>query len=419
MNTIQQHADTLGINALCDALDVSRATYYRWAFPKQTARAPRRSPRALSEEEQKRVLAALHSERFVDHAPAQVVSTLMDEGVYLCSERSMYRLLAKHGEVRERRDQARRPAYSKPELLATRPNELWSWDITKLKGPGKWSYYYLYVILDVFSRYVVGWMVAQRESATLAEKLIRETCERQKITRNQLTIHADRGSSMTSKPVALLLSDLGVHKTHSRPHVSDDNPYSESQFKTLKYRPDFPERFGSEQDARAHVQSFVRWYNEEHHHSGLAMLTPSDVHHGRSTGRLRERQRVLAAAYAAHPERFVKGAPQVAAPPDAAWINKPTKSSDATKAAVDGERHPEPAATPSETSLRPVDLEEATPTRTAKRKESGGSTRAAAANAESEASTGCRDLARSEHDGNVACSKGAVSSDSFKPELGV
>jgi putative transposase len=373
----------------------------------------------LSEDEQNRVLAALHSERFVDHAPAQVVSTLMDEGVYLCSERSMYRLLAKHGEVRERRDQARRPAYSKPELLATRPNELWSWDITKLKGPGKWSYYYLYVILDVFSRYVVGWMVALRESATLAEKLIRETCERQKITQNQLTIHADRGSSMTSKPVALLLSDLSVQKTHSRPHVSDDNPYSESQFKTLKYRPDFPERFGSEQDARAHVQKFMRWYNEEHHHSGLAMLTPSDVHHGRSDGRLAERQRVLEAAYTAHPERFVKGSPRVAAPPTAAWINKPTKSNDTTIDAVDAPSHPESTATPSETSLRPVDRKSGTPTRAAKRKESGGSTRVAAASSASEASTGCRDLARSEHDGNVECSTGALSGDSIKPQLRV
>ena len=224
---------------------------------------------------------------------------------------------------------------------------------------------------------------------------------------------------MTSKPVALLLSDLGVHKTHSRPHVSDDNPYSESQFKTLKYRPDFPERFGSEQDARAHVKSFMRWYNEEHHHSGLAMLTPSDVHHGRSHERLAERQRVLEAAYAAHPERFVKGTPRVAAPPTAAWINKPTKSNDATDAASNAPSHPESAATPSETSLCPVDRKATAPTRTAKRKESGGSTRAAAASAESEASTGCRDLARSEHDGNVACSTGAISSNSFRPQLGV
>jgi putative transposase len=419
MSTIQQHADTLGIEALCDALDVSRSTYFRCAFPKHTARAPRRSPRALSEAEQQRVLDALHSERFVDHAPAQVISTLMDEGVYLCSERSMYRLLAKHGELRERRDQARRPAYSKPELLATRPNELWSWDITKLKGPGKWSYFYLYVILDVFSRYVVGWMVALCESATLAEKLIRETCERQKITQNQLTIHADRGSSMTSKPVALLLSELGVQKTHSRPHVSDDNPYSESQFKTLKYRPDFPERFGSVEDARAHVQAFMRWYNEEHHHSGLAMLTPSDVHHGRSDGRLAERQRVLEAAYTAHPERFVKGTPRVAAPPTAAWINKPTKSNAATSSTTNASSHPESTATPSETSLCPVDRKPTTPTRAANRKESGGSTRAAAASCASEASTGCRDLARSEHAGNVACSTGDVSGDSFEPQLRV
>jgi putative transposase len=255
-----------------------------------------------------------------------VYATLLDEGRYLCSERTMYRLLAAHQEVRERRNQLQHPHYATPELLARRPNELWSWDITKLLGPAKWTYFYLYVMLDVFSRYVVGWMIAHRESAGLAERFIRETCARQGIERGQLTIHADRGPAMTSKPVALLLADLGVSKTHSRPHVSNDNPFSEAHFKTLKYRPAFPARFGSIQDARAHCHAFFVWYNTEHHHSGLGLLTPADVHHGLAEQRVAARAVALAAAYSAHRERFPGGAPHPPVRPTEVWINPPTVS---------------------------------------------------------------------------------------------
>jgi putative transposase len=279
--------------------------------------------RALSDEERATVLATLHEPRFVDLAPAEVYATLLDEGRYLCSERTMYRVLGENREVRERRDQLRHPKYVAPQLLATRPNQLWSWDITKLLGPAKWTYFYLYVILDVFSRYVVGWLVADQELASLAQKLIAETVERQGIQPGQLTIHADRGTSMTSKPVALFMADMGITKTHSRPSVSDDNPYSEAQFKTLKYRPDFPERFDGKEHARAHCVDFFTWYNDEHHHVGLGLLTPQDVHFGLATDRLAQRADVLAAAYAAHPERFVHRPPTPAAPPTAVWINKP------------------------------------------------------------------------------------------------
>ena len=269
------------------------------------------------------VLDVLHAPRFIDLAPAQVYATLLDEGTYHCSERTMYRVLAAQAEVRERRAQRRHPHYTAPELLATAPNQLWSWDITKLKGPTTWSWYHLYVILDVFSRYVVGWMIAPRESAALAERLIAASCARQGIRRDQLTLHADRGSSMTSKPVALLLADLGVTKTHSRPHVSNDNPYSEAQFKTLKYRPDFPERFGSIEHARAHGTDFFPWYNTEHRHSGLGLHTPHDVHFGLAEAKRAARAVVLAAAYAATPERFVNRPPTPALLPTAAWINPP------------------------------------------------------------------------------------------------
>ncbi len=284
------------------------------------------------------MLDVLHEPRFVDLAPAEVYATLLDEGAYLCSERTMYRLLAKHAEVRERRDQLWHPPYAAPELLARRPNELWSWDITKLLGPAKWTYFYLYVMLDVFSRYVVGWMVAHGESATLAERFIRETCTRQRIAREQLTIHADRGSAMTSKPVAFLLVDLGITKTHSRPHVSNDNPFSEAQFKTLKYRPAFPDRFGAIQDVRAHCHVFFPWYNTEHHHSGLGLLTPSDVHHGLAEQQVAARAAVLATAYGAHPERFPGGLPQPPACPTEVWINPPAAGS--PNIAPDGRSRP-------------------------------------------------------------------------------
>jgi putative transposase len=319
----------VGTAAACRSLDIARATFYRLLDPEaeETLKARPASPRALSVIEQQEVLDVLHSDRFVDRAPAAVYATLLDEGTYLCSVRTMYRILDEHGEVRERRDQVRHPQYKAPELLATCPNQVWSWDITKLLGPVKWSYFSLYVILDIFSRYVVGWMIAQRESAWLAERLIRETCEKQAVVPGQLTIHADRGSSMRSKPVALLLSDLGITKTHSRPHVSDDNPYSESQFKTLKYRPGFPDRFGSIEDARTFCQGFFSWYNGEHHHSGIGLLTPETVHYGKAELATRQRREILVSAFDAHPERFVRGMPEPPRLPEAAWINKPKTTS--------------------------------------------------------------------------------------------
>jgi putative transposase len=297
---------------------------------KATPRRPT-PPRALAPVERQGVLDLLHA-RFVDQAPAQVHATLLDEGTYLCSPRTMYRILDAAHEIKERRNQVRRPHYAAPELLATRPNEVWSWDITKLLGPAKWTYFYLYVILDIFSRYVVGWMLAPHESAALAERLIAETCVKHGIQPGQLTLHADRGSSMRSKPVALLLADLAVTKTHSRPHVSNDNPFSEAQFKTLKYSPHFPERFGSLEDGRAFGQEFFRWYNHEHRHSGLGFLTPAVVHYGVAAAVREQRQHVLAAAYAAHPERWVKGRPHPADLPQAVWINPPAKKSTAQNA---------------------------------------------------------------------------------------
>ena len=312
-----------GIAPTCRALGVSRATYYRSLEPCPEP-APRPSPpRALAPEERRAVLEVLHEARFVDLAPAEVFATLLDEAQYLCSERTMYRILAENREVRERRDQLRHPQYAAPELLATRPNELWSWDITKLLGPVKWTYFYLYVILDVFSRYVVGWMVAERESATLARRLLLETVDHQGIEPGELTVHADRGSPMKSQLVAQLLADLGITKTHSRPHVSDDNPYSESHFKTLKYRPEYPDRFRSLDHARGVNGDLLDWYNDEHHHTGLGLLTPHDVHYGLAGAKVAERARVLEQAYAAHPERFTRGTPKPAMPPKEVWINKP------------------------------------------------------------------------------------------------
>ena len=318
-----------GAHAACLALGLLRATYYRWRRATQRAApAPALSirpahPRALSAPERQAVLDALHAERFCDVAPAAVYATLLDEGTYLASERTMYRLLAATGASGERRRQRIHPPYAKPELLATAPNEVWSWDITKLLGPAKWTYFYLYVVLDIFSRYVVGWLLAEREQATLAEQLIAETATKQGIAPDQLTLHADRGSSMTSKPVAFLLADLGITKTHSRPHTSNDNPFSEAQFKTLKYRPDFPAHFESLATARAFCRDFFPWYNTEHRHSALGLLTPDVVHHGQATAVRDARRRVLHAAYAAHPERFVRHAPEPPPLPTATWINPP------------------------------------------------------------------------------------------------
>lgn len=329
MKTIQAASSQGDIVGICNALGVSRASYYRWLHPRHGAHRPRSVPRALGEAERAEVLRVLHEERFVDKSPAQVVATLLDEDRYLCSERTMYRLLEDAAEVRERRDQLRHPAYVAPELLAERPNQLWSWDITKLPGPAKWSYFHLYVILDVFSRFVVGWMVAERESATLAEKLIAQTCQRQNIQPTQLTIHADRGSSMTSKQVAHLLADLGVTKTHSRPHVSNDNPFSEAHFKTLKYMPAFPQRFGCIQDARTFLTAFFAYYNTEHRHSGIAMMTPHQVHHGLAPDVLSQRRQVMNSAYQARPERFVRGLPTVRTAPTKVWINPPPSPQEA------------------------------------------------------------------------------------------
>lgn len=317
----------VGTRLACTALGMPRASWYRRSRgrrhgPPKPRPAP---PRALSEPERTAVLGELHAERFIDVAPAAVYATLLDEGMYLASERTMYRILAANAEVRERRDQLRHPVYARPELLATGPRELMSWDITKLRGPRRGIHFHLYVILDVFSRYVPGWMVAGRESAALAERFIAETAEKEGITAGQLTLHADRGTSMRSKDVALLLADLGIERSHSRPHVSNDNPYSESQFRTLKYRPTFPDRFGSLEDARAFCAEFFPWYNTVHRHSGIGLLTPADVHYGRAPEITAARAVTLDAAYAAHPERFVRRPPTPPVVPSAVWINPPMK----------------------------------------------------------------------------------------------
>lgn len=280
-------------------------------------------PRSLSQEERRAVLEVLHCGRFVDKAPLEVYATLLDEGIYLCSVRTMYWILSEEQEVRERRNQLRHPNYKKPELIATGPNQVWSWDITKLLGPVKWSYFYLYVMLDIYSRYVVGWMLADQERAELAKHLIADSCQKQAIERGRLTVHSDRGPSMKSKPVAWLLAELGVTKSHSRPSVSNDNPYSESQFKTLKYRPEFPERFGCIEDAEAFCQDYFRWYNREHRHSGIGLMTPFMVHYGEAEKVTQAREEVLQIAYSQHPERFVKKEPQAPRVPEAVWINPP------------------------------------------------------------------------------------------------
>jgi putative transposase len=324
--TVEELTPIVGTRPACRALGASPATIYRRRRPPEPrpSRARSRPARSLSDKEREAVLEVLHCERFVDCSPAQVYATLLDEGRYLASERTMYRLLeACHGSVRERRDQLAHPAYVKPELLAERPNELWSWDVSKLKGPAKWTWFYLYVILDVFSRYVVAWTVQQRETAAIAEALIAQAIEQQQIEPGTLTVHADRGGPMRSKPVAFLLADLGVTRTHSRPYTSSDNPYSEAHFKTLKYRPEFPERFETIEQAREFCRRFFGWYSHEHRHSGIGLMTPAAVHYGQAKQLHAARARVLEAAYAARPERFVRGTPTPPTLPTAAWINKP------------------------------------------------------------------------------------------------
>lgn len=325
----------IGLARACRALSLPRSAVYRERAARRVRglpaiavlpdlAPPRRPPLALSADECKTVLDTLNSERFVNCAPAAVYAKLLDEGCYLASVRTMYRLLQGCAAVRERRDQRRHPEYTKPELLAVMPNQVWSWDITKLKGPVRGTCFHLYVILDIFSRYVVGWMVAERETAELAEQLIADSSAKEGIKPGVLTLHADRGSSMRSKPVATLLADLGIAKSHSRPYVSDDNPYSEAQFKTLKYQPGFPARFGSLADARAYCAPFFAWYNQQHHHSGIGMMTPEMVHTGRAGEVQRLRQITLDDAFVRHPIRFKSRPPAPHKLPTAAWINPPT-----------------------------------------------------------------------------------------------
>ena len=319
----------------CALVGRAPASHYRSKQPPKTneASSDKRAqvqPRSLSESENKVILDTLHSERFVDQAPASVYATLLDEGRYIGSTSTMYRRLADQGEVRERRSQSVHPPRVKPELVAVAPNSVWSWDITKLHGPAKWTYYYLYVILDIYSRYVTGWMLAPNERAILAEKLISDTFHKQGVDRDQLTLHADRGSSMASKPVAFLLADLGVTKTHSRPHVPNDNPFSESQFKTLKYRPDFPRTFDNIQQARAFCERFFAWYNHEHRHSGIGWHTPASVHYGTAEQIRAHRSKTLDAAYEAHPERFVRQPPTPPKIQETIWINQPEQETTKT-----------------------------------------------------------------------------------------
>ena len=318
-----EHSPTVA----CRAFGVSKATFYRHRDPQPSASTRKtRHPRRLSKEEEQNVLDTLNSARYMDESVPEIYVDLLDRDTYLCSQRTMYRILEANEAVRERRDQRRHPEYTKPELLATAPNQVWSWDITKLKGPRKWSHYHLYVIMDIYSRCVVGWMVAGREAASLAERLIMETCEKQEIARDQLTIHADRGTSMKSKLVAQLMADLGITKTHSRPHTSNDNPYSEAQFKTLKYHRTFPKSFGCIEDAQTYLRGFFEWYNHQHRHSGIGYVTPESLHTGRAHDIRETRCRILRSAFEKHPERFVKGIPLPPRIPEAAWINKPQEA---------------------------------------------------------------------------------------------
>lgn len=346
LSTAEELASVTGMREACRLLGIPRSTLYRIRQPEQeqpgverpeSSRQPKQSVRALTNAERAEVRDVLNSERFQDQSPRQVYATLLDEDEYLCHWRTMYRVLEEHDEVRERRNQVRHPSYARPELLATGPNQLWSWDITRMRGPVTWSYYYLYVMLDVFSRYVVAWLLAQQESAALAQDLVAAAYTKQNIEPGQLTIHADRGAPMMAKSMAMLMSDLGINESHSRPHVSDDNPYSEAHFHTVKYRPDYPDRFGCLSDARSWCEGFFPWYNNEHHHSALHLLTPADVHYGRAEEKLAQRQAVLQQAYAAHPERFVNGSPTVSPLPTTVWINRP--------ASADGPADSAPSAT--------------------------------------------------------------------------
>ncbi len=316
-------AAQIGVKSACEALGVPRSQVYRQRQP-EVAPQPRPTPaHALSLEERAQVRATLNCERFMDCAPRQVYAALLDEGAYLCHWRTMYRILAAHDEVRERRLIRRHPVYQKPELLATGSIQVWSWDITYLRGEATWIHYPLYTVLDIFSRFVVGWMIAEVESSDLAKQLIAETARKQGIQPDQLTLHADNGSPMKGKPLSQLLLDLGITKSHSRPHTSDDNPFSEAQFKTMKYRPDYPDRFGSIHAARQWARTFFAWYNHDHYHSGLNLLTPASVHYGEAMAVQQHRQRVMLAAFQACPERFRGGLPMMKGAPTAVYINPP------------------------------------------------------------------------------------------------
>jgi putative transposase len=316
-------ASTIGVKSACAVLNVPRSRVYRERQPTRERQARPTPAHALSPAEREQVRAVLNSERFMDCAPRQVYATLLDEGTYLCHWRTMYRILAAHDEVRERRLIRRHPVYQKPELLATQPTEVWSWDITYLRGEATWIHYPLYTVLDIFSRYVAGWMIAEVESSELARQLMAETARKQGIQPDQLTLHADNGSPMKGKSLSQLLVDLGITRSHSRPHTSDDTPFSEAQFKTMKYRPDYPARFASPGAATQWARPFFDWYNHEHYHSGLNLLTPARVHYGTAATVQQHRQPVMLSAYQAHPERFRQGIPLVQGAPTAVWINPP------------------------------------------------------------------------------------------------
>ncbi len=315
------------IAAACAAVGLSRASFHRRQAAADRPAAPsppRRKPaRALAAEERGRILDLLRQDRFVDQAPAEVYATLLDEGLYHCSIRTMYRILHENNEVRERRQQLRHPIYAKPELVAEGPNQVWSWDITKLMGPRKWTYFYLYVILDIFSRRVVGWCVADAETATLFKPLFDDAIAKNAVPPGQLTLHADRGGPMKAKATAFLLADPGVTKSHSRPHISNDNPFSESHFKTLKYQPTFPKRFGCIEDAKAFCRRFFDWYNQCHHHVGIGLMTPDQVHYGQADAVHAARQATLDQAFQDNPGRFVNKPPSPPDKPTATWINPP------------------------------------------------------------------------------------------------
>ena len=330
MGIVENLSQRVGVSRACRALDMPRSSLYRSRQPRQEPKPRPTPPHALSEEERRKVREVLNSERFMDLPPRQVYATLLDEGTYLCHWRTMYRILAAHDEVRERRNLRQHPTYVKPQLLATAPNQVWSWDITVMRGPVKWHHFYLYTVIDIFSRYVVGWLIAERESSDIAKHLIAETVRKQGIAPHQLTLHADNGSPMKGKPLQDLLRDLHVAPSHSRPHTSDDNPFSEAQFKTMKYRPDYPNRFDSIDTARSWARRFFTWYNNDHYHSGLNLLTPASVHYGSAQAIQGGRQAVMGVAYNSHPERFMQGPPVVLGTPDAVYINPPQEVTNLT-----------------------------------------------------------------------------------------